>query len=114
MADVLIVKNISREGPGILQNILDTEKISYDLIDLDKGQSFPSPAGYKAVVVLGGPDSANDMTPKMTAELARIVEVIDAGIPYMGICLGLQTLVKMAPLQKAQIYHAPGSSGPEN
>lgn len=96
MADVLIVKNITREGPGILQSILDAQKISYDLIDLDKGQSFPSPAGYKAVVVLGGPDSANDTTPKMTAELARIAEVIDAGIPFLGICLGLQTLVKAA------------------
>jgi len=96
MADLLIVQNITREGPGILRNILDAESIEYDLIDLDKGQSFPDPTSYKAVVVLGGPDSANDTTPKMVAELARITEIIDAGIPYLGICLGLQTLVKAA------------------
>jgi GMP synthase (glutamine-hydrolysing) len=96
MADVLIVQNITREGPGILRNILGAENIAYDLIDLDKGQSFPDPTSYKAVVVLGGPDSANDTTPKMTAELAKITEIIDAGIPYLGICLGLQVLVKAA------------------
>lgn len=96
MADVLIIQNITRERPGILQAILEAEKIAFDLVDLDKGQSFPPPASYKAVVVLGGPDSANDTTPKMTTELARIGEVIDAGIPYLGICLGLQTLVKAA------------------
>jgi GMP synthase-like glutamine amidotransferase len=90
------VQNITREGPGILRDILDTEQIAYDLIDLDKGQVFPDPTSYKAVVVLGGPDSANDITPKMSAELARIAEIIDAGIPYLGVCLGLQTLVKAA------------------
>jgi GMP synthase (glutamine-hydrolysing) len=96
MADVLIVQNITREGPGILQNILDAEHITYDLVDVDKGQASPDPTNYKAVVVLGGPDSANDTTPKMIAELSRITQIIDAGIPYLGICLGLQTLVKAA------------------
>ncbi|HEV7454716.1 MAG TPA: type 1 glutamine amidotransferase, partial [Candidatus Saccharimonadales bacterium] len=46
------------------------------------------------LVVLGGPDSANDTTPKMTAELKQVRAAIDAGIPYLGICLGLQVLVK--------------------
>ncbi|MCB1158844.1 MAG: type 1 glutamine amidotransferase, partial [Leptospiraceae bacterium] len=51
---------------------------------------------YKALVVLGGPDSANDDTGKMKIELSRIRDVIANKIPYLGICLGLQTLVKAA------------------
>ena len=96
MSQVLLVKNISREGPGLLEGILRGRNISYDLVDLAAGEAFPAPAGYKAVIVFGGPDSANDTTEKMTAELGRIKEVLDQNIPYLGICLGLQTLVKAA------------------
>lgn len=96
MSELLIVQNISREGPGLLEQVLKDENVDFDLVDLDKGQEMPTLDGYKALVVLGGPDSANDDTAKMTAELARIKEGLDADIPYLGICLGLQTLVKAA------------------
>ena len=91
---VLIVKNITREGPGLLEEILKSHNISYDIVDLYKGESFPDITGYSAVFVMGGPDSANDTTPKMQKELKIIKEVTDAGIPYLGSCLGMQTLVK--------------------
>lgn len=93
---LLIVQNISREGPGLLEQVLKDENVAFDLVDLDKGQEIPALDNYKALVVLGGPDSANDDTAKMTNELARINDALDAGIPYLGICLGLQTLVKAA------------------
>ncbi len=94
MNQVLIVKNIPREGPGLLVGVLDEAKVTYDLIDLENGETFPNPIGYKAMVVLGGPDSANDTTPKMLAELKQIKVALDNNIPVLGICLGLQTLVK--------------------
>lgn len=96
MYKLLIVQNISREGPGLLERILQNEFISYDVVDLSAGQSIPSLNGYKAMVVLGGPDSANDDTQTMKAELACVREAVDAGMPYLGICLGLQVLVKAA------------------
>lgn len=96
MSELLIVQNISREGPGLLEQVLRDEGVTFDLVDLDKGQDMPSLDGYKALVVLGGPDSANDDTIKMTTELSRIKDGLDADIPYLGICLGLQALVKAA------------------
>jgi GMP synthase (glutamine-hydrolysing) len=96
MSDLLVIQNITREGPGLLEQVLRDEQVTFDVIDLDKGQELPALDGYKALVVLGGPDSANDDTPKMRAELACIKEGLDAGLPYLGICLGLQTLVKAA------------------
>ncbi|HEY8999616.1 MAG TPA: type 1 glutamine amidotransferase [Candidatus Saccharimonadales bacterium] len=94
MKKLLIVKNITREGPGLLANVLEAEHISYDVVDLGASAAFPSTADYDAVVVLGGPDSANDQTKKMVKELAEVRHVLDEGKPYLGICLGLQVAVK--------------------
>lgn len=93
---ILIVKNITREGPGIIEDILKVSGIKFNIIDLDLGNNIPSFSKYAAVIVLGGPDSANDTTRKMKDELALISEAIKAEIPYLGICLGMQTLAKAA------------------
>ncbi len=94
---VLIVQNISREGPGLFETTLKERRIPSTVIDLEKdGISFPSPENFRAVVVLGGPDSANDKTEKITRELAWIQDILEVGVPYLGICLGLQMLVKAA------------------
>jgi GMP synthase (glutamine-hydrolysing) len=96
MKKVLLVKNITREGPGLLEELLKEHNIASDLIDLDKKGKFPDPLEYDAVFVFGGPDSANDQTHKMKKEVSRIQEILTANIPYLGICLGLQVLVKAA------------------
>jgi len=93
-ADILIVKNIDREGPGLLLSMLKEHGITFDVIE--NPVNCPSPIAYKAMLVYGGPDSANDDTPKMHSELARIKEAIEHNIPYLGICLGMQALVKAA------------------
>lgn len=93
---VLIVQNVSHEKSGLIGEILNENKLSFEVVDLNKGQEFPNPKNYSAVLVFGGPDSANDNTSKMKKELARIREILNIGIPYFGICLGIQTLVKAA------------------
>jgi GMP synthase-like glutamine amidotransferase len=95
MEKVLIVKNITREGPGLLEDLLKEQGRSYDTIDLTE-QPFPDVTSYGGLVVLGGPDSANDQNSKIEAELERIQKALQKGIPYLGICLGLQALVKAA------------------
>ncbi|MBI2085674.1 MAG: type 1 glutamine amidotransferase [Candidatus Aenigmarchaeota archaeon] len=104
MQKVLVVKNIAREGPGLFQEILSERGLGYEIRDLDAGDKFPDPAGYSAVAVFGGPDSANDDTDKMKTELARIKETVQSGIPYIGVCLGMQTLVKS---QGGEVYRNP-------
>lgn len=94
--EILIVKNIIHEGPGLLEEVLKECGIRYTIIDLNQGYNFPPVENYGAVVVLGGPDSANDQNEKIKNELARIRGVIAANIPYLGICLGLQILVEAA------------------
>lgn len=91
---LLIIKNISREGPGILQELLAEKNISHAIIDLDAGDRLPDPVNYSAIIVLGGPNSANDTTGRMKAELAMVKRSVEAGLPYLGVCLGMQVLVK--------------------
>lgn len=93
--NVLIVKNITREGPGLLEIILREKSIPYTTVDLSQGESLPALKEYGVVVVLGGPDSANDDRPKMQQERAFVKQVLDQKIPYLGICLGLQIMVKV-------------------
>jgi len=92
--EILFLKNITRENPGLLEDILKENRINYTVIDLSQNQSIKSLDNYGAVVVLGGPDSANDRNPKIENELALIRKILDAKIPFLGICLGLQTLIK--------------------
>jgi GMP synthase-like glutamine amidotransferase len=94
--EILIIQNISREGSGLLGEIIEKNGIRNKIVDLNLGDKLPSAEKYAAVVVFGGPDSANDLNPKMQSELAFIGEVLSANIPYLGICLGFQTLVKAA------------------
>lgn len=93
---LLIAQNISHEGPGLLDELLIEHHIPSDRFDLSAGESLPDPAPYAALVVLGGPQSANDTSEQIIRELAVIEHALDAGIPYLGICLGLQLLVKAA------------------
>lgn len=92
---VLIVQNITREGPGLLERLLREIAVEYEIVDLSKGERFPDPTPYAALVVLGGPDSANDATEKMNTELTQVKRAFDTGVPYLGVCLGLQIAVKV-------------------
>lgn len=96
MSRVLIVKNIGREGPGLLRDVLMKHRIEADVIDLERGEVIPELDGYGALIILGGPDSANDATPVMHMNLTRAKQAIDSGVPYLGICLGHQVLAKAA------------------
>jgi GMP synthase (glutamine-hydrolysing) len=90
---LLIVQNIAHEGPGLLADLLKEHGICHELHDLSKADTAPDPRNYEGVVVLGGPQSATDSSTQILHELQLIRETLDAGIPYLGICLGLQLLV---------------------
>lgn len=96
MSKILFIKNKTREHPGSLRSILEKRGVKYDIIDLDKGALLPDPEKYDCLIVLGGPDSANDKTNKMISEVKYVKEWLETGKPYFGICLGLQVMVVAA------------------
>lgn len=91
---ILILQNVTRERPGFILDVLEEYQIPYTKIDLSKSESIPGFDVYDAMVVLGGYDSANDQTYKILNQIERVREWIGSGKPYLGICLGLQILVK--------------------
>ncbi len=93
---IWFIKNMTHEAAGLFSSFAEQEKIPYAIADLHKGDPFPEVGPGQALVILGGPDSANDVTPKILSELAALRKCMQEGIPCLGICLGLQLLVKAA------------------
>ena len=91
---ILIIQNITHEKPGLLLDVLHDHKIDYIIVDLSKGEALPQATNFDAVFVFGGPQSANDVDGHIPQELDFIRKIIALEIPYFGICLGLQLLVK--------------------
>ena len=91
---ILIIQNITHEKPGLLLDVLHDHKIDYTIVDLSKSDPLPNPVDFDAVFVFGGPQSANDTDGYIPLEIEFIKEIVKQEIPYFGICLGLQLLVK--------------------
>ncbi len=94
--DILIIKNISREGAGSFASILEEYQISSVTVDLSKKETIPPLRDFRALLVLGGPASANDQSEQMYAALQLAESALQQDIPYLGICLGMQILAKAA------------------
>jgi len=93
---LFFVKNMPHEAAGLFSSFAEREKIPFRIVDLHRGEPFPTLKAQDAVIVFGGPDSANDQTPKILQELEAIRRILRDDISYLGICLGLQLLVKAA------------------
>lgn len=91
---VLILKNITHENPGLMSELLDKYNINYDIIDLSQKVQFPEIEKYDLIIIMGGPDSANDKSEKILKELDYVSLALKKNIPIFGICLGLQLMVK--------------------
>lgn len=91
---VLIIQNIERERPGHIESLLAKHMLSSEIISAGNMAKNTNPSNYRAVIVLGGPDSANDVNQKMLRELDFVRRTVEEGIPYLGVCLGMQVLVK--------------------
>ena len=57
----------------------------------DPGDPFEG-GPHEAIVILGGPRSANDA--EMADELALIERALRAGVPMLGVCLGSQLIAR--------------------
>lgn len=90
---VLVGRNIRRPSAGIIQEVLEEKGVEFEIYDFDSCKDL-DPKNYNAVIVMGGPDSANDQTKKMKKEIEFVQQALDNKIPYLGICLGMQVLIK--------------------
>ena len=96
---IAIVVHQEHSRPGRVGALL--EKRGYELHRLcpNLGCELPEDlSDYAGVVIFGGPMSANDCgtLAGIKCELDRIPKVVEAGVPYLGLCLGAQLLTRAA------------------
>jgi len=112
---ILIIKHIDIEGPGTLGDFLKSHNEPFRIIELGVGESLPQDLkDVKGVVVLGGPMNVDEENKYafLGSEIKFIQAVLDAEIPFLGICLGSQLLSKAAgarvvksPVKEIGWYH---------
>jgi GMP synthase (glutamine-hydrolysing) len=102
---VLILKNTPAEGPGTIEDFLARHNIRYSIIDLCS-EEIPATGGFDALVILGGPMSANDTDkiPYIQKEIELVRTFSGEGKKVLGICLGAQI---MARAFGATVYPGP-------
>ncbi|HSW64385.1 MAG TPA: type 1 glutamine amidotransferase [Dissulfurispiraceae bacterium] len=93
---VLILKNISSEGPGTVAGYLAQHAIPYTIVDLYAGEPLPATEEFDTLVMLGGPMSVNDddSYSHIRQEYALTRRFIAQRKPVFGICLGAQIMAK--------------------
>lgn len=104
--NVLIIKHIENEGPGLIEYRLMQERIPYEILDLETGARLPKINGLSHLVFLGGPMNVyeEERYPFLREEDLFIKEAIQRGKAILGICLGAQLIAKALG---AKVFKAP-------
>ena len=93
MHPVAIFRFSPIEGPGLLGEWLDTDRVPRRLIALDEGEPVPTDVCvFSGLALMGGPMSANDDLPWNAPLLDLLRGAVAADVPVLGHCLGGQLL----------------------
>lgn len=93
---VAVVYHRKLGSPGAIGQWLVRSGYEVDARRPKYGDSLPADLeSYSGVIVFGGPESANDDHTYMKAEMQWIGRVLEADMPYLGVCLGGQMLARL-------------------
>ena len=103
---VLVLQHIACEPPGVFEDVLHERGAELHRVELDEGEALPDWRDFDAIVAMGGPMSVNDDAdlPWLTEEKEALGDAVRAGMPYWGVCLGVQLL---AASLGARVYPGP-------
>jgi GMP synthase (glutamine-hydrolysing) len=89
-----VAQHAPNEGPGLLAGVLSDAGVQWHVVRLDCGELPPSPGGLGGAVVMGGAMGVHDTAqfPWLETERRWIAEIVAAGVPVLGVCLGAQQL----------------------
>lgn len=105
--NVLIIKNITNEGPGTIEDFLKEKGIEHSIVDFSgcdaTEKTVPDVAVYSHLVIMGGPMALyeSEGAPFLHFETAMIRAFILKNKPVLGICLGAQLI---AHALRADVY----------
>ena len=96
---IAIVVHQQHSQPGRVGALLQKRGYELHRVCPNFGCRLPQDmSDYAGVVIFGGPMSANDCgsLAGIKDELEWIPKVVEAGVPYLGLCLGAQLLTRAA------------------
>ncbi|GEL93760.1 type 1 glutamine amidotransferase [Cellulomonas composti] len=93
MRPVLVLTHVHYEGPGLIAPGLDTPLRVRTVVG-DPAPRLPALDELAGIVVMGGPMDADDDAgfPGLAAERRLLAEAVEADVPVLGVCLGMQLL----------------------
>jgi GMP synthase (glutamine-hydrolysing) len=91
---VAVLQHIACEPPGVYEDVLRERGVEILRVELDEGEPLPPRDAIDAIVCMGGPMSVTDdaTLPWLTPEKAFIADGVRNGVPFWGVCLGVQLL----------------------
>ena len=105
---VLVLQHIACEHPGVFSEVMRERGVEAVPVELDRGEPLPDWRRFDGVLAMGGPMGAADDAeyPWLAPEKQLVREAVEAGRPFLGVCLGVQLL---AAALGARVYEAPRS-----
>jgi GMP synthase (glutamine-hydrolysing) len=101
---VLVLQHAAWERPGLVADSLVGIPVTVRTVVSEPEPELPSPDELAGLVVMGGPQDADDdgRWPGLPAERRLLADAVDAGLPVLGVCLGMQLLALAlgAPLHR--------------
>ncbi len=94
MARALAITHIVENGLGTLEEWLPAAGLDLDVVRVYADEQVPTrlPAGYDALIVMGGAPNVDAGHPWLEHEQELLRGCVASGVPTMGVCLGAQVL----------------------
>jgi GMP synthase (glutamine-hydrolysing) len=91
---VLVLTHAPWETPGLVADALAGVRLDVRTVLDDPEPGLPAPSDLAGLVVMGGPQDADDDArhPGLAAERALLAGAVEADVPVLGVCLGMQLL----------------------
>jgi len=93
---ILVFQHVASEHPGSFRDIMAQRGCVMHQVELDEGEAIPRLDDFDILLVMGGPMDVweEDKFPWLATEKAAIRDWVQAGRPYLGMCLGNQLLAE--------------------
>jgi len=94
-APVLLILHQKSSSAGAVGRWLQNQGYELQIKHPNQGEELPENLeDYSGLIVFGGPMSANDDCPKIKREINWLNQALDQSLPYLGICLGAQMMIR--------------------